>query len=707
MGTFIGEWADAISALAWTLVHFVWQGGLIAALFFLARSAIPLERCEARYRLGLAALALMAVCPLLTYTIEFTTTASVVGLESNSIGALTAPPLLASANTSDSLVGLSAMDIVANAAPAPDSFAPWLIWCVFFWAAGVVFTALRAWLQWRSLYGIVSRVAVPDQALQQMADRLLQGFGGVGRVRVLISAHIDTPALIGWIKPMILLPVAVALQFPRNQLELILAHELGHYCRHDAWINFAQTVLETILFYHPAVHWVSREVRNERELCCDRFVLCQTTHQPSEYARVLAALAEMSQSHVPLVMAATDGNLLDRVRRILSLSEPRSVRASARFGAALVLAAGVILVGLMAFPGSRFDSEQSVLSSDQNAGDFQSTELKSRLASLVAPVAEQSAAGLASSLMSVGDVPMATVKRQLPIRLPARVVDAVSTLASAIPAVVSTRDLTRGALLATSQPQPVPALADVSRTGNYISMHSESSAAPLANAAANISTPESVKAPVLQSVAVLPQVPEQAQQTRLSAHVDQGSNKSEAPRKTTEMAASVELAFVVGEDGRARDITVIGGDQYSALADGARREVTGRRFDLRAWPTSTMLRIRQTYISGGPGASRGGELIVDAACRMRTGSRICRQPVGEASAELSGNPPRAALVDRRVADRSNQLIVDSSCRMHAGSRNCQKQIGEATAQLDAEAARAALIDGNGSRATGPKPPGRG
>lgn len=704
MGTFIAEWTPAISALAWTLLHFFWQGGLIAALFFLARSAIPLERCEARYRLGIAALVLMAVCPLVTYTFESANTANVVGVVSDSDVALIAPVLFAPLHASDSLAGLPALDTVANASPVPGSFTPWLIWCVLFWAAGVVFTALRAWLQWRSLYGIVSRVAVPDQALQHMADRLLHGFGGVGRVRVLISAHIDTPALIGWIKPMILLPVAVALQFPRNQLELILAHELGHHCRHDAWINFAQTVLETLLFYHPAVHWLSREVRNERELCCDRFVLRQTTHQPREYARVLAALAEMSQSHVPLVMAATDGNLLDRVRRILSLSEPRSVRAGARFGAALVLATGVVVAGVMAFPGGRIDSERSIFSNDLNGADLRTADFRNEYAQFAAPLAEQTAAVLSSSLMAIGDVSVATVKRQLPIRLSARVADAVAAPAPPMPAEVSTRDVSA---VSTPRPQPMAANVDVTRTSKATPTSPESSVAPLANAAAKISAPEPVKAPVLQSVATAPQVPEQVQQTQLSAHADQGSNQTESSTSAAVMAASVELAFVVGDDGRARDITVVDGDQYSALADGARREVSGRRFDLRAWPTSTMLRIRQTYVSNVRGTSHGGELIVDAACRMRTGSRICRQPVGEASADLRDNAPRAALVDRRVADRRNELIVDASCRMHAGSRNCQKQIGEATAQLDAEAARAAVIDGNGSRATGPKPPGRG
>src|SRR5690606_4059756 len=153
----------------------------------------------------------------------------------------------------------------------------------------------------------------------RMLQAVAQRFGEVGPVRVLISSRIDTPTLIGWLKPVILLPTAVAIGFPRHQLELILAHELAHLRRHDHLVNLAQVVVETVLFYHPVVHWISREVRHEREICCDQLVLRVTDEQPAEYARTLAALESMRQAPSQLALAATGGRLVDRVRRILGL----------------------------------------------------------------------------------------------------------------------------------------------------------------------------------------------------------------------------------------------------------------------------------------------------------------------------------------------------------------------------------------------------
>src|SRR6185436_16440590 len=97
----------------------------------------------------------------------------------------------------------------------------------------------------------------------------------------------------GWLRPGILLPAAVALGFPAAQIELILAHELGHVRRWDYVVNLVQVVIETVLFYHPVVHWISRELRHEREICCDEMVLRVTRGHPHVYARTLASLEEL------------------------------------------------------------------------------------------------------------------------------------------------------------------------------------------------------------------------------------------------------------------------------------------------------------------------------------------------------------------------------------------------------------------------------
>ena len=193
---------------------------------------------------------------------------------------------------------------------------------------GVSFMIWRAVHQWRSLERIATRLAYRRAEIEEILLRVAKRFGGMPGARVLVSGFIDTPTLIGWFKPVILLPAAVVAGFPREQLELILAHELGHLRRYDHLVNLGQAVIETLLFYHPVVHWISREVRHEREVCCDNLVLRLTDSEPREYARTLAALEEVRQLAPQLSVAASGGMLLDRVRRIVS-SKHRCSRAQA------------------------------------------------------------------------------------------------------------------------------------------------------------------------------------------------------------------------------------------------------------------------------------------------------------------------------------------------------------------------------------------
>ncbi|MBN8482284.1 MAG: M56 family metallopeptidase, partial [Xanthomonadales bacterium] len=290
-------WVDL---LGWSLVHLLWQGALVGVAFAAMRALVPREQAGQRYAIGLGALGVLAAAPVVT----FCSLASSVETIS-----LIAPPAVAGASTA------VAAESVAGSIESGVSVLPWLVAA---WLCGVALMAARAFGQWRGLERIATQLAWRQADLDDMLARVAERFGGIARVRVLVSRHIDTPTLIGWMRPAILLPAAVALGFPRHQVELILAHELGHLRRYDHLVNLAQAVVETLLFYHPVVHWISREVRHEREVCCDQFVLRLTRGEPREYARTLAALEDLRQLPPQLALAASGGFLLDRVRRILA-----------------------------------------------------------------------------------------------------------------------------------------------------------------------------------------------------------------------------------------------------------------------------------------------------------------------------------------------------------------------------------------------------
>jgi beta-lactamase regulating signal transducer with metallopeptidase domain len=183
------------------------------------------------------------------------------------------------------------------------------------WLVGVGIFSLRllgGWIQVRRLARRTLRPAGPD--IQALARRVAGRLALDRIVGIFESAAVSVPVMVGWIKPTVLLPAAALTGLSTVQLEALLAHELAHVRRHDYLVNLLQGLVETLLFYHPAVWWVSRQVRREREHCCDDLAVgvCDRL----VYATALADLASLT---VPrsFALAATDGSLLDRVRRIL------------------------------------------------------------------------------------------------------------------------------------------------------------------------------------------------------------------------------------------------------------------------------------------------------------------------------------------------------------------------------------------------------
>ena len=127
-----------------------------------------------------------------------------------------------------------------------------------------------------------------------------------------------------------------------SQVEAILAHELAHIRRHDYAVNVLQTIAETLLFYHPAVWWVSNRIRAEREHCCDEIAVA-VCGDPVGYAQALAELESWRTVSASMAMAATGGSLSHRVRRILQLplsEEPRSPSWAVTLALTIVFTAG-------------------------------------------------------------------------------------------------------------------------------------------------------------------------------------------------------------------------------------------------------------------------------------------------------------------------------------------------------------------------------
>ncbi len=320
-----------VERLGWTLVHFLWQGLLIAALYAAARRSMSRTSPNLRYLLACAALMVMMAAPLATWELMRPTVAS----PEAAYRIQTSPPdasTIGSATT-DTTLPAAIRTTVSRAGSA--QFLPWV---VIVWLAGAVVFWVRlagGWMVAARMRSTLVRRAPPEwqETLRKLGARI-----GLSRpVRLLVSALVQVPTVVGWLRPVVLVPVGALGGLPADQLEALLLHELAHIRRHDYLVNILQSVAEALLFYHPAVWWASGHIRAERELCCDD-VAVSVSGDAFTYASALARLESCRPEHLHAAVAANGGSLSGRIARLLGQPRP-----SARSG----LGPGVLAVGVL------------------------------------------------------------------------------------------------------------------------------------------------------------------------------------------------------------------------------------------------------------------------------------------------------------------------------------------------------------------------
>jgi beta-lactamase regulating signal transducer with metallopeptidase domain len=369
-------WGPYAEALGWTLLHFVWQGLLVGLGAFAARRALSRRSSELRYTAGCAALAVLVLLPVLTLW----RLAGAVAVPAPAAAAAAA--ILEARTLAVPALPVATRAEAPEALPAPawklllaERVRPILPWLVAAWLAGVALLSVRLAGGWSVARSLRTRDVWPVGAEWDERLRALCAELRVSRpVTLLESAWVQVPTVAGWLRPAILLPASALSGLSVGQLEAILAHELGHIRRHDYLVNLLQAMLETVLFYHPAVWWISGWVREERELCCDDLAV-GVCGDPLGYAHALADLESLREEAAPqLVMAADGGVLLHRIRRLLgaqALDEHRSSWAVA--GALLLGALGAALL-LLALRSEALAERPDEAAQAAEAGHVESAE---------------------------------------------------------------------------------------------------------------------------------------------------------------------------------------------------------------------------------------------------------------------------------------------------------------------------------------------
>jgi len=333
-------WRPVIEALGWTLIHFTWQGTLIALLLVGVLRILRRSSTNARYLATCAALLLISSLPLVTITL--------ISLSTLDKPASELPPTFAAQPTSqpqsNEIEPIIASTRTDGAAVSPQQWLfirfgkiePLLPWIILLWLFGVVFFSLRLVGGWLFTQHLKFHGTRPlEEKWQQTLQRICRQLRVTRPVRLLESALVKVPTVIGWLHPVILLPIGALTGLTPQQLEAIVTHEVAHIRRHDYLINLLQAVVETLLFYHPAVWLVSRRIRQEREHCCDDLAVA-VCGDALAYARALLEMEQLRTAGPQLAMAANGGLLMNRIQRLVGTQTPQTNRISG-------LIAGIIL----------------------------------------------------------------------------------------------------------------------------------------------------------------------------------------------------------------------------------------------------------------------------------------------------------------------------------------------------------------------------
>lgn len=340
--------------MGWALLHFLWQGTLIALALKGALMLVEQRFARLRYALALLCLFLMAALPVFLLckpqrsNSDIPAAHETLQFETASVPGSTFGSTLLIPNPLD-----RKPDFGAKVFHSVTPLVPWIAAC---WVLGMALLLLKT-------FGGVLRVRVLQQKAAAHCEtkgmasfHRLAARAGVADVPILESGLVSIPTVAGWFKPVVLLPQGVLEKVGRPMLDALVAHEFAHIRRHDSVMNLLQAVIENLLFFHPAMWWVSRNVRAEREACCDdaAVAICGDT---LIYVRALSQ-AEQFRCSLP-VIALSSSPLLQRIRRLTEMRISKMNRITA-FGITLLAvsfivatAAGSIL--LATIPSQNFD----------------------------------------------------------------------------------------------------------------------------------------------------------------------------------------------------------------------------------------------------------------------------------------------------------------------------------------------------------------
>ncbi|MEA5403502.1 M56 family metallopeptidase [Arcicella sp. DC2W] len=322
---------NVMSAVGWTLLHSVWQLMALAIVlkavfFFVKNSAIK------KYWFGFASLLFQVFASIITFLIVF---------EENSVSSITQTNF-----TFDKI----AQTNLSTSSTVASNTSIWMDFQILFsenvnvfvsaWMIGMLFLSIRLMggyfyteqLRWKYTKTIQGDTLV-------LFNQLLEKVNIKKGINLLESSLATSPMTIGFLQPVILLPIGLITGLSNKELEAVLAHELAHIKRHDYLVNIIQSLVEIIFFFHPATWWISANIREERENCCDDLAieLCGNKVYLAKALTKVEIFQQQTNMSLAMGFAGKKQTLLGRVHRILGVKKTKSVNY-----------AGIIVMSLFA-----------------------------------------------------------------------------------------------------------------------------------------------------------------------------------------------------------------------------------------------------------------------------------------------------------------------------------------------------------------------
>jgi beta-lactamase regulating signal transducer with metallopeptidase domain len=297
-------------ALGHTLLYSLLQAFVVFICLRLILKMIPHASAKIKYSVSFIAYITIALWFVVTLVVQLNAAQKMVAYQQINDTTAFSATSFDSINSSSSVFSFSYL----------NNYLPFI---VGFYLMGMIWFALRLMYNYLQTNQLKTKgLTAIDEEWRQKIMQLAQKLNIEKKVSAYFSKHIDTPIMIGFFKPVILLPVAMINHLSIQQFEAILLHELAHIRRNDYLLNLLQSIIDTILFFNPFTWWITKNIREEREKCCDEMVL--QLSDPYHYARALLALEEPLRNR-SLVMTAVGkrSQLFHRIKNIMEMKNNR------------------------------------------------------------------------------------------------------------------------------------------------------------------------------------------------------------------------------------------------------------------------------------------------------------------------------------------------------------------------------------------------